>query len=90
MGRFATTIFSLTQRCNVGTVLQPFETMLQHCVALEIVVSCESSRVTSPLALHDFIFCLSKLQVLSRASLLALAKSICYYSVYELSIAKGS
>ena len=28
------------------------------------------------LALHDFIFCLSKLEILSRASLLALAKSI--------------
>ena len=30
-GRFATTIFSATQRCNVGTMLQPFETMSQQC-----------------------------------------------------------
>ena len=28
------------------------------------------------LALHDFIFCLSKLEILSRDSLLALAKSV--------------
>ena len=41
---------------------------------------CESSRVTSPLALHDFIFFSNKLlNIISRASLLALAKSI-YYS----------
>ena len=33
---------------------------------------CKSSLVTSPLALHDFIFCLSKLYILSTASLLAL------------------
>ena len=37
-GRFATTIFSTTQRCNVGTMLQSFETMLQRCVALKVVV----------------------------------------------------
>ena len=30
-GRFATTIFSVTQRCNVGTMLEPFETTLQQC-----------------------------------------------------------
>ena len=28
--RFATTIFSATQRCNVGTTLLPFETMSQQ------------------------------------------------------------
>ena len=33
------------------------------------------------LALHDFIFCFSKLQILTRASLLALAKSIYYFGV---------
>ena len=37
--RFATTIFSGTQRGNVGTMLQLFETMLQRCVALKIVVA---------------------------------------------------
>ena len=37
--RFATTIFSGTQRGNVGTMLQLFETMLQLCVALKIVVA---------------------------------------------------
>ena len=30
-GQFATTIFSATKRCNVGTMLQPFETILQQC-----------------------------------------------------------
>ena len=38
------------------------------------------SRSLRHLALYDFIFCLSKLWKLSRASLLALAKSI-YYSM---------
>ena len=47
-GRFATTIFSSTQRCNVGTMLQSFETMLQRCVALKIVVA-NRPRVTSSL-----------------------------------------
>ena len=28
--RFATTIFSATQRCNIGTMLAPFETMSQQ------------------------------------------------------------
>ena len=31
VGWFATTIFSATQRCNVATMLQPFETMSQQC-----------------------------------------------------------
>ena len=43
MGRFATTIFSATQRCNNGTMLYPFQTMLQG------YRRCESSRVTLPL-----------------------------------------
>ena len=30
-GRFAKTVFSAPQLFNVGTVLQPFETMLQQC-----------------------------------------------------------
>ena len=38
-GRFATTIINATQRCNVGTMLWPIETMLQRCVALEVVVA---------------------------------------------------
>ena len=47
---FATTIFSATQRCNVGTMLQPVETMLLRCsVALKIVVA---TFVTSPLSLY--------------------------------------
>ena len=37
-------------------------------------------RCLRRLALHDFIFCLNKLWILSRASLLALAKSIYYVS----------
>ena len=28
--RFATTIFSATQHCNIGTMLQSFETMSQQ------------------------------------------------------------
>ena len=35
--RFATKIFSATQLFNVGILLQPFETMLQRCIALKIV-----------------------------------------------------
>ena len=39
-GRFATTILSLTQYCNDGTMLQTFETISQHySVALKIVVA---------------------------------------------------
>ena len=30
-GRFATTIFSAVQPCNVGTMLQPFQAMSQQC-----------------------------------------------------------
>ena len=37
------------------------------------------------LALHDFIFCFSKLQISTRASLLALAKSI-YYVFTEITV----
>ena len=44
-GRFATTIFSVTPLCNVGTMLYLFETMLQECVALKLwsslrIVAC--------------------------------------------------
>ena len=39
--------------------------------------------VAAWLASHDFIFCFSKLQILTRASLLALAKSI-YQQVFKL------
>ena len=39
-GRFASTILSATQCCNVGTMLQTFETISQHySVALKIVVA---------------------------------------------------
>ena len=37
--QFATTIFSATQRCNVGTIRNNVATMLQCCVALKIVVA---------------------------------------------------
>ena len=65
-------------------------TWLQHCSNIATLCCaknrrCESSRVTSPLALHDFIFCSHKLlNIISRASLLALAKSIYYFSVAAL------
>ena len=39
-------------------------------------------RCLRRLALHDFIFCLNKLCMLSRASLLALAKSTYYFTDY--------
>ena len=44
-----------------------------------IVVFLRSPALPSLLALHDSIFCLNKLKILSRASLLALAKSIYYH-----------
>ena len=45
-GRLTTTIFSATQRCNAGTMLSPFETMLQRCVALKIVMRIVSCNIT--------------------------------------------
>ena len=65
---------------NVVTTQNNVATMLQRCVALNR--RCESSRGTSPLAIHGFVFCLNKLYILSRASFfadLALAKSIYYF-----------
>ena len=60
MGRFATTIFSVTQRCNVATMLQPFETMSQQCCnavlrlkSLLQIVSCNISFTDVPLAISD-------------------------------------
>ena len=60
MGRFATTIFSATQRCNVATMLQPFETMSQQCCnavlrlkSLLQIVSCNISFTDVPLAISD-------------------------------------
>ena len=51
--RFATTIFSATQRCNVWTMLQLFETMShwQHVATLCYAKNrrCDLSFVTSPL-----------------------------------------
>ena len=52
-GRLATTILNSTRCCNVGTMLQPFETISQPynvatlCCAKNL--RCESSRVTSSL-----------------------------------------
>ena len=43
-----TTIFSATHRCNIGTMLQPLETMMQRCVALKPslwIVSCNPHTV---------------------------------------------
>ena len=37
--RFATTIFSTTQRCNVVTIRNNVATMLKRCVVLKIVVA---------------------------------------------------
>ena len=83
--RLATTIFSATQPWNIA--LQHCFEWLQHCSSIATLCCAknrrrESSRVTSPLALHDFIFYSNKLlNIISRASLLALAKSIYYFSV---------
>ena len=38
-GRFATTIFTETQRCNVVTIRNNVATMLQRCVALKIIIA---------------------------------------------------
>ena len=44
--RFAATIFRTTQRCNVGTMLWPFETMSQQCC--NVVLRWKSSlRIVS-------------------------------------------
>ena len=55
MGRFATTIFSATQRCNVGTMLEPFEKCRNNVATLCCAKNrrCESSRVTPPLRNYD-------------------------------------
>ena len=45
-GRFATTIFCATKRCNVGTMLQPFKRMLQQLMSQRCVV-LKSSRVAN-------------------------------------------
>ena len=44
--RFATTILSATQRCNVGTMLQPFDAMWQQCC--NAVVHCKLSLRNVP------------------------------------------
>ena len=46
--RFTTTVFSATQRCNIGTMSQPFKTMLNHDTTLCCAKNrrCKSSRVT--------------------------------------------
>ena len=58
-GRFATTILSSTQCCNVGTVFQPFETISQPYNVATLCCAknrrCESSRVTSSLRLAGAI-----------------------------------
>ena len=46
--------------------------------SLDLLVFFHRSRCVRRLALHDFIFCLSRL---SRASLLALAKSIYFHNL---------
>ena len=51
MGRFATTLFSGTQCCNNGTMLQLFETVLR----LKSSSRFKSSRVTSPLVPHELL-----------------------------------
>ena len=44
-GRFATTTFSATQRCNIGTMLCPLETMSQQCCSGRIKVGRWNERV---------------------------------------------
>ena len=51
------------------------------CFVFFFVFIAVAVAVAVWLALHDFIFCFSKLQILTRASLLALAKSIYYFGV---------
>ena len=46
-GRFASTISSVTQRCNVGTMLQPFETVATLCSA----ENCPQSSCVTNIAL---------------------------------------
>ena len=48
--------------------------LLQQCCKTSCMFFV--ARFSVPLALHDFIFCLNKLQILSRAPLLALTKSM--------------
>ena len=50
-GRFATTSFRATQRCNVETMLQQFETMSQQCLnaVLKIGVANGWLCITTPL-----------------------------------------
>ena len=50
-----------------------------------IVVFHRSPALPSPLSITRFIFCLNKLLILSRASLLALAKSIYYIKTKKIS-----
>ena len=66
-GRFATTSFSTTQRCNiVATLIQMVATWFQHCndVWRKKNRCCESSRVTSPLA-RKRPTCMAKSNILS-------------------------
>ena len=67
------TSYTSHQCCNYSKQCHNNVATLQCCAKNR---PCESFRVTSPLPLHDFIFCLNKLQILTRALLLALAKSI--------------
>ena len=70
--RFATTIFSATQRCNVWTTLQLFETMShwQHVATLCCAKNrrCDSSFVKSPLICAFF---------LDKRNILCSAKRVC-------------
>ena len=60
-GRFATTIFIATQRCNVGTMLELFKQCRTNAATLCSAKNrrCESSRVTLPLNLfRDKCYCI--------------------------------
>ena len=48
-GTIRNDVFSATHRSNIGTTLQPFETISQKWCNVSYAKNRESSRVTSPL-----------------------------------------
>ena len=68
--------------------------MYKKCAARATLLFCQldlllffhRSLFLRRLALHDYMFCWSKLLIVSRASLLALAKSINYSFWYQFSV----
>ena len=56
MGRFATTIFSTTQHCNVGTMLEKFETTSQQCCNAVLRQTLSLRIVSCNIALRKGVF----------------------------------